>query len=368
MAKMFRLKASLFFMRLFIIGLLLNLSPSQAGAATVDVKAEDDNYATYTFIPSEVTVSVGDTVRWIKGFSALPHSVFGDSTTKDYYGNTCINGPLNGSLSKPQDTFSFTFDTPGDCHYQCIIHPPDMLGVIHVLAKGPASDASSPTPTMVAPPSAKESLGSSVKNEGEQNSITGGAGKPFKPPSILGKKPSGQENPTGKTIRGDRFELVDGKGKVRAVLEMTPSDEPRLALADRTGQIQAMLSVEPVPGHPDGIPTLRLFDKAGKPRTDISLNSDGDPVVVLRNKNGVDLASLSGLDAASGGTGLLLNDENGQIRVELRINHLGTNLYLFDKDRKARARFGLKPDGSPVFVFLNAIGEEEDVSGNKGFK
>jgi len=339
-----------------------------AVAATVDVKVEDDNYITYVFIPSEITVSVGDTVRWIKGSSSTPHSVVGNSTTKDYYGNTCINGPLNGNLSKPGATFSFTFNTAGDCFYQCIIHPPDMLGVIHVVAAGSTSNTNSTTPTVVGPPSVKKSHDSSGMNEVEQNPISGADRKLFIPPSILEQKPSGEQNPIEKTIRTNRIEIVDGKGNVRAVLGMTSNDEPRLALADRMGHIQAMLSIVPVPGNPDGIPSLRLLDKAGIPRTDISLNSGGNPVITFRNNNGEHLASLGGSGSADGGAEWMLSDGDGKVRVTLSINHLGTNLFLLDKDRKPRARFGLKPDGTPIFDFLNVMGQEEAVFGNKGLK
>src|SRR6185295_19968003 len=133
-------------LQLLMAGMVLITSSLMAAAATVQIRAEDDNYITYVFIPSEVTISVGDTVTWKKGITTTLHSVFGNSTTKDYYGNTCPNGSLNGSLSQPDSEFSFTFKSPGDCYYQCLLHPPDMLGVIHVSARRPQS-ASSSMPT-----------------------------------------------------------------------------------------------------------------------------------------------------------------------------------------------------------------------------
>lgn len=182
--------------------------------------------------------------------------------------------------------------------------------------------------------------------------------KPAKPPSILDENVPAQATPTQETVRANRFELVDSKGKPRAVLGMTPGDEPRLALADRVGKVQAMLSIEPVPGDLDGIPTLRLFDKAGKMRTDIKLNRDGDPLIVLRNKKGGHIASLSGVPVADGGTEWLLSDENGQVRVALSINHAGTNLMFLDPNRKVRARLGLKPDGTPDLIYTDGTGKE----------
>jgi hypothetical protein len=119
------------------------------------------------------------------------------------------------------------------------------------------------------------------------------------------------------------------------------------------------LSIEPVPRDPDGVPTLRLFDKAGKKRMDINLTRDGNPVILLNNERGGHVASLSGLPVKGGGTEWLLSDENGKPRVALTINHAGVNLTLFDQDTKGMARLGLKPDGSPDFVFVDKEGKEQ---------
>jgi len=187
--------------------------------------------------------------------------------------------------------------------------------------------------------------------------------KPALPPSVLDEITRPKAAPTQEIFRAKRFELVDSKGKVRAVFEMTPADEPRLALVDRAGTVQAMLSIEPVVGDLDGIPTLRLFDKAGKKRTDIKLNRDGDPLIVLRNTNGGHVASLSGVPMADGGTEWLLSDAEGHVSVNLSINHAGANLIFIDKNSKTRARFGLKPDGSPGLVFSDETGKERAVLG-----
>jgi hypothetical protein len=144
---------------------------------------------------------------------------------------------------------------------------------------------------------------------------------------------------------------------------MTPDDEPRLALADRAGKIQATLGVEPVPRHRDGIPALRLFDKAGKKRLDIDLTSEGNPEISLRNKNGGHIASLSGVPTVDGGTQWLLSDAEGNVTVNLSINHAGANLVFLDKNSKMRAKFGLKPDGSPGLVILDETGKERAVLG-----
>jgi len=187
--------------------------------------------------------------------------------------------------------------------------------------------------------------------------------KPALPPSILDEITRPKAAPTQEIVRAKKFELVDSKGRVRALFEMTPADEPRLVFADRAGKIQAMLSIEPVPRERDGIPALALFDKAGKKRIDIKLTLEGNPVISLHNKNGGHVASLSGWPIAEGGTEWLLSDEEGRVVVSLSINHAGANLIFSDKNRKMRARFGLKPDGSPGLVFSDETGKERAVLG-----
>jgi len=188
-------------------------------------------------------------------------------------------------------------------------------------------------------------------------------GKPALLPFILDEINPPKAAPTQEIVRAKKFELVGSKGRVRALFEMTPADEPRLVLADRAGKILAMLSIEPVPREREGIPALSLFDKAGKKRIYIELTLEGNPVISLRNKNGGHVASLGGWPTADGGTEWLLSDAEGHVSVNLSINHAGANLMFIDKNSKTRARFGLKPDGSPGLVFSDETGKERAVLG-----
>jgi len=69
-------------------------------------------------------------------------------------------------------------------------------------------------------------------------------------------------------IRAGQFELVDGNGKVRAVLEVT-KDRPRLALYDETGKSRVILNASK---HGPG---LALFDENGRIRALLNVSKDG---------------------------------------------------------------------------------------------
>jgi len=81
------------------------------GGKTVDVSIQN-----FAFEPNSVSISVGDTVKWINLDSA-PHSIKGADFTSE-------------SLKK-DDSFSYTFTKPGTYNYECSIHP-SMKGIVIV--------------------------------------------------------------------------------------------------------------------------------------------------------------------------------------------------------------------------------------------
>lgn len=72
----------------------------------------------FKFNPEEVTIPVGTTVTWIN-MEAAPHSAVGDNEEWD-----------TGGLRK-NDSYSFTFDTPGTYTYHDYYYPA-MSGTIIV--------------------------------------------------------------------------------------------------------------------------------------------------------------------------------------------------------------------------------------------
>jgi plastocyanin len=97
---------------------------SRAASATVAMQD-------FSFQPAEVTVRVGDAVTWTNR-DAEPHAVQG--------------GPFNSPDIPPGESYSFTFDSPGDVSYFCRIHT-YMTGVVHVVTDEPTTTTSAPSST-----------------------------------------------------------------------------------------------------------------------------------------------------------------------------------------------------------------------------
>jgi plastocyanin len=93
-----------------------NSNSSETPAASAGGKTIEISIQGFTFNPSSITISPGDTVRWTNMDSAT-HTVVGDSIS-------------SGNL-KNGDTYKQTFTKPGTYNYQCSIHP-SMKGMIIV--------------------------------------------------------------------------------------------------------------------------------------------------------------------------------------------------------------------------------------------
>lgn len=95
---------------------LFAASPAQPQSSlSVDIQ----NFA---FSPATITVPVGTTITWTNRDSA-DHTV------------TSRSGVFNSGTLSPNDTFSFTFNTPGTFDYFCRIHPSMTATVIVTAAQ-----------------------------------------------------------------------------------------------------------------------------------------------------------------------------------------------------------------------------------------
>jgi len=133
-----------------------------ATSTTVDVTVAPGG--TFTFSPSTVNISVGDTVRWT--WAASGHSVTsGDSTSCTSDGQFCSPNNTNCStcvLSNVNFVYEFTFTQAGNFSYFCCAHCViGMIGAVNVSAASPtptptatATATATPTGTPTATPSA----------------------------------------------------------------------------------------------------------------------------------------------------------------------------------------------------------------------
>ncbi|HSM69483.1 MAG TPA: plastocyanin/azurin family copper-binding protein [Xanthomonadales bacterium] len=105
-----------------LAGAFLLYLPLAAIAAVHEVTV-GDNF----FSPSELTIQVGDTVRWINAEGGPDHNV------------TSNTGAWAQSPTAPSFTFEVVFNSPGSFPYRCTVHPAQMTGTITV--EGEASSA-----------------------------------------------------------------------------------------------------------------------------------------------------------------------------------------------------------------------------------
>jgi plastocyanin len=127
---------------LLAAAVMIQWTAFDARAATVGVQADETNQ----FSPQQVTISVGDSVRWTV-VGNIPHDVTADG---DAFADS-------GTMSDG-DTHTVTFNTAGTFGYVCTIHLPDMTGTVIVQAAPTATNTSgAPTATRTSDPSSTPS-------------------------------------------------------------------------------------------------------------------------------------------------------------------------------------------------------------------
>jgi plastocyanin len=77
----------------------------------------------FVFVEDRIEVAVGTTVTWTNGDSTRHTVTSGADDTDD--------GTFDSGDIGPGETFSYTFDAPGEFAYFCDIHP-TMTGVVVV--------------------------------------------------------------------------------------------------------------------------------------------------------------------------------------------------------------------------------------------
>jgi len=134
--------------------------------------------------------------------------------------------------------------------------------------------------------------------------------------AVVGVATSQQKELTAKVVRAERFEVVDAKGEVPAVLAVREDGTPYLALFDADEEVRAILAVLP-----SATPDLYLCDADGKPRASLAVWEDG-PSLRLRDAKGKDRAVLGTTSTKTIKTGvvhqrpessLVLLDKDGEV-------------------------------------------------------
>lgn len=107
-------------------------------------------------------------------------------------------------------------------------------------------------------------------------------------------------------IPSEDARLVDREHRVRAVLGLSESGEPGIALMNREGRLVAILGISE-PGfkglptdQPKQWPTLLLFDKRGAQRINVFLGPDPEPSVLIHEQDDPPTGTLYGLDPETG--------------------------------------------------------------------
>jgi plastocyanin len=103
-----------------ILPLLLSLISGSALAATT----HDVEIFKFKFLPAEITIEAGDTIRWTNKEKRQYHSVWFEQL-----------GEKEPDYLFPGDFYERTFDEAGEFPYRCGPHP-RMTGIVHVIPAG----------------------------------------------------------------------------------------------------------------------------------------------------------------------------------------------------------------------------------------
>ena len=95
------------YIKVIMVVIGLNFGLSHADIIDVEISG-------FTFVPADIKVKVGDTVRWTNRDGASHTSTSGASGVPD--------GIWDSGLLATDETFSYVFDTPGAFPYYCTPH------------------------------------------------------------------------------------------------------------------------------------------------------------------------------------------------------------------------------------------------------
>ncbi len=104
-----------------IMALFLTMLASTSFSTTINVTAQSN-----VFVPANINVVVGDTIRWNRTTGSHTTTCDGTEGSTRPAGAPAWNSPLTSS----SPTFRYVVTVPGTYHYICEPHAPDMSGNI----------------------------------------------------------------------------------------------------------------------------------------------------------------------------------------------------------------------------------------------
>jgi len=162
--------------------------------------------------------------------------------------------------------------------------------------------------------------------------------------------------PVQDSVRARRFELVDERGNVRAVLgTQSENGAPGFLVSDSAGRPRIALHVSP-----EDVPAFDLLDASGAPRVHVALDAEGAPVVTLFGPSERATQALLAV-GADGSAHLRLVEPSGRTRLFLSLQPDGTPYFsLMDPDGQPKLSLAL-PGGNPALLMLDGKGRPRAV-------
>lgn len=155
-------------------------------------------------------------------------------------------------------------------------------------------------------------------------------------------------------VGANQFRLLTNDGKVSAVLSIEDGNRPALRIMDKKETVRVFVGLKSENG--EDIPVVNLDDKDGTTRVQVSLASNGEPKLVMRDTKEAPLVSCGVLNGSPrvavmgpNGTseaalGVIVKDSH---TPGLIVRSKGTN----------RLSAAIFPDGTAGFNLMNEKGE-----------
>lgn len=192
----------------------------------------------------------------------------------------------------------------------------------------------------------------------------------------------------GRIVTAERFVLIDGTKRIRAVLDQDEGGNPRLFFFDEKGGVSmglmnssegnrtTALNFYSTEGNPylslgvsNNQPTLGFFDDDMRPRSILRLEPNGDPLLMLFNEEGASCQIMGNKDSIAlmfrdkenahgsslgliGGHPQLSLDHTEGMNIRFVNDAERVGLFFSDRNRKVRGILGMDTNEEAFLTFL----------------